>query len=206
MGIINMNIEHDENIENEEEKNKVEAEAEIEEFVPEDGEGAVETAEHKLKKLREELKQCQSEKQDYLAMSQRLKADYLNLRREVETNRAETIKFANESLLHQLIELADIFELAFANPKTWEAVDENWRRGVEYIYTKLLGIFKQYGLEEISALGEAFNPLKHHALELVETTDLLTVNRVIKVVQKGYSLHHKIIRPAQVKIGSAANQ
>ncbi|MBI4136030.1 MAG: nucleotide exchange factor GrpE [Candidatus Vogelbacteria bacterium] len=184
----------------------MEPEENIEEIVPEDGEGTAETAEAKLKKLRDELKQCQTDKQEYLAMSQRLKADYLNLRREVETNRAETIKFANESLLQQLIELADSFELAFANPKTWEAVDENWRRGVEYIYTKLLNILTQYGLTEISALHENFDPLRHHALELVTTDKPEEINRVIKVVQKGYSLHHKIIRPAQVKVGSAPNQ
>lgn len=192
-------MEPEENIEKDKEEEK-------EEIVPEDGEGAAETAEDKLKKLREELKQCQSEKQDYLAMSQRLKADYLNLRRESETNRAEIIKFANESLLQQLIELADSFELAFANPKTWEAVDENWRRGVEYIYTKLLNILTQHGLTEISALHENFDPLRHHALELVQTDKPEEVNRVIKVVQKGYKLHHKIIRPAQVKVGSASGQ
>ncbi len=189
----------EENIENKNEE-------ETSEIVPEDGEGAVETAEAKLKKLREELKQCQSEKQDYLAMSQRLKADYLNLRREAELNRSEIVKFANEDLLKELIDLADGFELAFANRQQWEAVDENWRRGVEYIYTKLLNILTQSGLTEISALHENFDPLRHHALELVETDKPEEINRVIKVIQKGYSLHNKIIRPAQVKVGSAANQ
>lgn len=187
------------------EENKEEAE-EKEEIVLEDGEGATETTEGKLKKLREELRQCQSDKQEYLAMSQRLKADYLNLRREAEMSRGEIVKFANEGLLRELIDLADSFELAFANREQWEAVDENWRRGVEYIYTKLLNILTQSGLTEISALHENFDPVRHHALELVETDKPKEVNCVIKVVQKGYSLHNKIIRPAQVKVGSAPNQ
>ncbi|MBI2100914.1 MAG: nucleotide exchange factor GrpE [Candidatus Vogelbacteria bacterium] len=192
-------MEPEENIEQSTEKG-------TEEIVPEDGEGAVETAEAKLKKLRDELKQCQSEKQDYLAMSQRLKADYLNLRREVEANRSEIVKFANEGVLRELIDLADSFELAFANREQWEVVDENWRRGVEYIYTKLLNILTQHGLREILALHENFDPLRHHALELVATDKPEELNRVVKVVQKGYSLHNKIIRPAQVRVGSATNQ
>lgn len=189
------------NQENQEEKIESKIEEQREEIVPEDGEGAVETAEAKLRKLRDELKQCQVEKQDYLAMSQRLKADYLNLRREVELAKIETIKFSTEPLLRQLLELADSFELAFANRAAWQAVDANWRTGVEYIYAKLQGILEQYGLVEISAQGELFNPLKHHALELVETTDPASVNRIVEVVQKGYTLHDKIVRPAQVKVG-----
>jgi len=178
------------------EANLVEAE-----FVPEDGEGAVETAEQKLKKLRDELKQCQTEKQDYLAMSQRLKADYLNLKREGELAKTEIIKFANESLLYQILELADNFELAFANQTAWQAVDENWRTGVEYIYAKLKNIMEQNGLIEISALGEPFDPLKHHALELVAPAGEAENNRVVAVAQKGYTLQGKVIRPAQVKVG-----
>ena len=135
-------------------------------------------------------------------MSQRLKADYLNLKRENESNQAAAVKFANEPLLNELIGLADSFELAFANRSAWEAVDKNWRTGIEYIYAKLSGILKQYGLTEISSAGENFDPLKHHALELVKTTDEKSVNRVLEVVQKGYCLHGRVIRPAQVRVGT----
>jgi len=170
------------------------------EFVPEDGEGQTQTAEAKLKKIREELKQCQAERQDYLAMSQRLKADYLNLKREGEVAKEEIIKFANEPLLRQILELADSFELAFSNHVAWQAVDTNWRTGVEYIYAKLQNVLEQSGLVEISAKGEVFNPLLHHAIELVEPPDPQSANRVVEVVQKGYTLHGKTIRPAQVKV------
>lgn len=179
-------------------------EPEVEEFVPEDGEGNLESAVMKLKKVREELKQCQHEKQEYLAMAQRLKADYLNFRRETEATQGEKIKFANELLLRELLELVDSFELAFANKTAWQAVDENWRVGVEYIYTKLLNTLKQFGLSEITATNEhePFDPLKHYALELVETDKPELVNRVVEVVQKGYSLNGRVVRPAKVKVGA----
>ncbi|MEK7584987.1 MAG: nucleotide exchange factor GrpE [Patescibacteria group bacterium] len=179
-------------------------EPEVEEFVPEDGEGNLESAVVKLKKVREELKQCQQEKQEYLAMAQRLKADYLNFRRETEANQGEKIKFANELLLRELLELVDSFELAFANKVAWQAVDENWRVGVEYIYTKLLNTLKQFGLSEIAATDdhEPFDPLKHYALELVETDQPELINRVVEVVQKGYSLNGRVVRPAKVKVGA----
>ncbi|MEK7208853.1 MAG: nucleotide exchange factor GrpE [Patescibacteria group bacterium] len=186
--------------EKEEKEIKIEETADAE-IVPEDGEGATETAEAKLKKLREELKQCQTEKQDYLAMSQRLKADYLNLQRETATARDELVKFATEPLLRQILELADSFELAFSNHAAWQTVDANWRTGVEYIYAKLQNIMEQAGLKEIPAQGELFDPLKHHALELVEAKNQTKINRVVEVVQKGYTLYAKIIRPAQVRVG-----
>ncbi|HEY4524708.1 MAG TPA: nucleotide exchange factor GrpE [Candidatus Paceibacterota bacterium] len=187
---------------NPEEEKEIKVEETIdEEIVPEDGEGAVETTEAKLKKLREELKQCQTEKQDYLAMAQRLKADYLNLQRDAASAKDELIKFATEPLLRQILELADSFELAFSNHAAWQSVDANWRTGVEYIYAKLQNILEQSGLKEILASDELFDPLKHHALELIETKDRTKVNRIIEVVQKGYTLYGKIIRPAQVRVG-----
>src|SRR3989344_3736977 len=95
-----------------------------------------------LKKLREKLKVSQSERQEYLEISQRLKADYVNLKRDEAKLREVSVKYAQEDLLLELIELADSFELAMANRETWEAVPENWRRGIEHIYGKLAAIFK----------------------------------------------------------------
>lgn len=155
----------------------------------------------KLKDLREKLKVCQQERLEYLDNAQRLKADYINLRKQVEAEKAAIIKFANEDLLLELLELADNFELAFQNKAAWEAVPESWRKGVEYIYSKLTNLFRKFNLEELNPLGEHFDPLKHHSIMSVDTQKKEEENIVLEVVQRGYILDGKLIRPAQVKVG-----
>ncbi len=194
MRILKLNMEQDEN--------KNDSEEEVDEFVPEDGEGNVETVEAKLKKLRGELKQCQLDKQEYLALSQRLKADYLNFEKATEARRADMLQFTNQSLLLDLLDLADSFELAFANKETWSAVAENWRQGVEYIYTKLVGILREYGLVAVNPLGELFDPVSHESIESVAVDAEEKDNRVIEVMKKGYRLRDRVLRPAQVKVGA----
>ncbi len=157
--------------------------------------------EAKLKRLQEKLKLCQSEKEEYLMTSQRLKADYANLKRREEESRSEIIKFAREPLLLELLELADTFELAFANKEAWEAVSQNWRHGVEYIYSKLLTIFEQNNLTELNPVGELFDPETQHSIGKIDTKKEEDDHKVLEVVQKGYKIGNKIIRPAKVKIG-----
>ncbi len=154
-----------------------------------------------LKKLREKLRACQTERQEYLDTSQRLRADYLNLKREAEKEKEELARFAKGGLLIELLDLADSFELAFGNREVWESVNENWRRGIEYIYSKLVTIFEQNGLTEINPLGQDFNPAEHHALATIDVAGASEDNKVLAVIQKGYRLHGRVIRPAKVKLG-----
>ena len=93
-----------------------------------------------IKKLREKLKTSQSERQAFLEMSQRLKADYVNLKKDEAKSREDSVKYAQQDLLLELIDLADSFELAMSNKATWETVSPNWRQGVEYIYGQLQNI------------------------------------------------------------------
>src|SRR5581483_10539477 len=80
-----------------------------------------------LKKLREKLKKCVEEKQEYLDGWQRERAQLANLRKQEEKERKEFIKFANENLLSDLLPVLDSFHMAFANKEAWEKVDKNWR-------------------------------------------------------------------------------
>ncbi len=154
-----------------------------------------------LKKLRDKLKTCQTERQEFLTTSQRLKADYLNLRRTEKEAKELAIRFAKEPILLELIKLADSFELAFQNKNVWEAVAENWRQGVEQLYAQLVIILKQNGLTEIDSLKQHFNPAEHQAIATIDTDTPAEDNIVLEVVQKGYKLHDRIIRPTQVKVG-----
>jgi molecular chaperone GrpE len=172
-----------------------------EEFVAEDGEGNTGTTKDTVKDLREKLKKAIAEKQEYMDGWQRTKADFVNARKRDEDARKELVKFANEDLLGQILPVLDSFTMAFNNKEAWEKVDKNWRMGVEYIHSQLKGILEQNGMTEFDPKGEVFNPEKHHAIETIEVPDESEDHKVIEVVQKGYTLNGKIVRPASVKIG-----
>lgn len=170
-----------------------------------DEEGVEQSCAEKIKDLRNKLKVCENERTEYLAGWQRAKADYINLKKSEEENRKSIVKFAKEDLLHELIDLADNFEMAFANKEAWEEAPANWRLGVEYIYNKLSSILTAHGLEAIDPLGQVFNPAEHHALGQKEVEDKELADKIVFVSKKGYRLNGKLIRPAEVKIAKLVN-
>lgn len=155
----------------------------------------------KLKKIKTELKTCQTEKAEYLAGWQRAKADYLNLKRESEEHRGQTAQWVKEGLFEELFPLADSFELAMSNKEIWEQAPENWRKGVEYIYLQLKNILQNHGLEEIAPTkGEKFNPAEQHSVGVVPAESAEEDDLVDEVVKKGYKMKDRILRPAQVRV------
>lgn len=163
----------------------------------EDGEGISKDA---VRKLREKLKTCVEEKQEYLLGWQRAKADFVNARRSDEESKKEFLKFATENLIEELLPAIESFEMAFANKEAWEKVDKNWRMGIEYIYGQFMGTLERNGFEQEDPLGKKFDPARHASLATVPTDDKAKDHTVSEVVQKGYALHGKVIKPAKVKI------
>lgn len=167
------------------------------EFEPEEEIASEENLANKLKSLRAELKESQSKAAEYLAGWQRAKADYLNLQKSEAEAKAKTRDLVTEAILLDLLSLADSFDLAMSNKQAWEEAPPNWRQGVEYIYGQLQNIFRDYNLEVLNPVGETFDPYLHHATQTVSGGESGTI---ASVLQKGYKLKDKIIRPAQVKI------
>lgn len=153
-----------------------------------------------LKKLREKLRVCEAEKKDYLDGWQRMRADFANARRDEDARRGEMIRFAAEGLVEDLLPTLDSFSMAFANKEAWEKVDANWRNGVEYIHTQLLSVLEARGLTEIGKVGEKIDPRLHIAIDIVPDDDESKTDIVAVVIQKGYRLHSKVVRPAKVKV------
>ena len=91
--------------------------------------------------------------------------------------------------------------MAFANKESWEKVDKNWRTGVEYIYSQLLSVLEQNGLKQMNPVGETFDPNVHTSVESVAVEREEDEHKILKVVQKGYSLNGSLIRSPKVKIG-----
>jgi molecular chaperone GrpE len=172
------------------------------EFVPEDDPEmiGVDPAQ-KVKKLKEKLDRALAEKQEYLDMSQRLRADYLNLQKNQAEATGQIVKLANEKLIKDLLSTLESFDLAFANKAAWEAVDATWRAGVENIYQRLLASLQKHGVAVLDPLKQVFNPEEQQSVGVVETALDTDDNMVLEVVQKGYALNGKVIKPALVKIG-----
>ncbi len=154
-----------------------------------------------VKKFREKLKVCESEKIEYLTGWQRAKADLINARKRDETERAEFLKYANENLIHDLIPVLDHWDMARSHQESWEKVDKNWRVGVESIFTQLVKALTENGLVEIDPMGEKFDHSKHEAMAYEPVNEKDRDGVVVQVIQKGYVLNGKVLKAAKVKVG-----
>ena len=154
-----------------------------------------------IQELKEKLKICGKERQEYLEGWQRAKADFINARRDEEKAKVEFRKFANEDVLLQILPVLDSFEVAFSNKAAWEETPKEWRNGVEYIHAQLKKVLEKNGFSELRPLGESFNPLLHESVELVKTDQKGEDGVILEVAQSGYTLHGKVVRGARVKVG-----
>lgn len=162
---------------------------------------AEENAGEALKKLREKIKKLEAENREYLTGWQRAKADLINARKRDEAERGEFVKYANERLIDGLIPVLDSFEMAMGNKEAWEKADKNWRVGVEYIYNQLKKTLSDAGLEEVDPTGQKFDATRDEASEYVPVDSESKDHVIIQVIQKGYTLNGKAMRPPKVKVG-----
>ena len=128
----------------------------------------------------------------------RLLADYDNFKRRSIKEREAAEKFRSQSLLSDLLPVLDNFERAIAiEAKGDEAV--SLMKGVQMVHSSLLEAVKREGLEEVKALGEAFDPHVHQAV-MQEKDESAEPGTVLQELQKGYALKGRILRPAMVKV------
>jgi molecular chaperone GrpE len=153
-----------------------------------------------VKKLKEKIKTLEAEKLEYLTGWQRTKADYVNAKKEDEKNRVELMKYANMNFVEELLPALDAFDMAMANKEAWEKVDKNWRAGIEYIYGQIIGTLGKFGVTQENPVGQKVDSLKHNPMGTVATEDKSKEGIVAEVIQKGYFMNGKEIRPAGVKV------
>ncbi len=144
-----------------------------------------------VKKLKEKLKVAEEKAKEYLDGWQRERADVANARRRDEESRKEFVKFVSEGLVMELIPVLDSFDMALAHGS----------KEVEPVRKQLLSVLKNHGLEDFEPMGEGFDPHRHESVGTVSAEKKGDEDKVLEVVQKGYILSGKIIRPAKVKIG-----
>jgi molecular chaperone GrpE len=148
----------------------------------------------KIKKIKEELEKCRKEKEEYLTGWQRAKADLINARKDDERRNQEFARFANASLISDLLAVLDSFDLAFVN----EEKDSKFSKGVFLIKIQLEDILRKYGLGPIKTVGGKAD-LNMHEIVGEEKSDK-EEGIIIEELQKGYTLYGKVLRPARVKV------
>jgi molecular chaperone GrpE len=153
-----------------------------------------------VKKLKEKLKKALEEKQEYLNGWQRERADLANFKKDEEARRSSVAAMAREKIILDLMPVLDAFDMAMGNKDAWEKADKNWRMGVEYIYNQLVNVLEKHGVKQIGNVGEAFDPNMHESIETVATEDSTKNHQIERVIQRGYMLGERIIRPARVRV------
>jgi molecular chaperone GrpE len=181
-----------------EKKPEIPEEEEIVEF--EFNENGEEDLKKTLKKLRTDLKQAKIEKEEYLLGWQKERADFANYKKDEEARKTMFSESVRERILVRFLSVMDNFNMAMANRTAWEKVDKSWRMGVEHIYSDLNKIFEEYGVREVGATEEVFDPNIHHSVDMVATDQRELDHKVAEVVQTGYKLGERVLRPAQVKV------
>lgn len=155
----------------------------------------------KVDKLKKRIKELEQKNTELLDSWQRDKADFLNARRLDAENQKNFAMFAKEDIATEIIPVLDSFESAFKNKEAWEKVDKNWRTGVEYIHSQLVGVLGNHGVTVINPVGEMFDHNRDEAIENITVEDKDDDGKIIEVVSVGYKLLNKIIRAPKVKVG-----
>jgi molecular chaperone GrpE len=153
-----------------------------------------------LKKFRADLKVAKKEKEEYLLGWQKERADFANYKKEEDNRRVMFSEAMRERILSSFLSVMDSFNMAFTNREAWEKVDPNWRKGVEYIYSQMNGVFEEYGVKPIGAEGDIFDPNMHESIDIVSTDKKEDNHKIATLIQKGYKLGDRVIRPARVNV------
>ncbi len=148
-------------------------------------------AEDELTRLRRALEETNDR---YL----RTLAELDNQRKRAQREREEYVRFANESLLRELLPVLDNFDRALGPPRAASDA-QGFLAGVELIHRELLKVLEKFGVTPYSAVGQPFDPGRHEAVERVIKPDVPDMT-VVEEIQRGYLLNGRVLRPAIVVV------
>ena len=132
----------------------------------------------------------------------RTAAEMENTRRRLERDAASTLKYASEKLLGDLLAVADSLELGLKAAEAPEAQVKALAEGMQLTHRQIMAFFEKNGVKQLDPKGEPFNPDAHQAMSMIESTEV-PPNHVLMVMQKGYKLHDRLLRPAMVMVAKA---
>ncbi|MCX5707034.1 MAG: nucleotide exchange factor GrpE [Candidatus Omnitrophica bacterium] len=145
------------------------------------------------------LKEDAAKAQEFSEKLLRLQADFENTRKRIEREKQEFVKFANEGIILELLNVLDDLERTVNLAENHKQDLPAFLKGVEMILAHLYEMLKEYGVKPVEAEGKIFDPHCHEALMQVENKDL-PEQTIVEELQKGYLLNDRIIRTAKVKV------
>lgn len=185
----------------EDENEEAEAKAEEAEAEKKEDSGAEEAAEQSEEKAEEKAEKSEAEKEAAAEEAEserymRLMAEFQNFRRRAAKEKSDIHAYANERIVGDLLPVLDNFERALET----ETTDlEGYAKGMSLIFEQLKTALEKAGVKEIEALDKEFDPNVHNAV-MTENLEDKEDGKISKVLQKGYTLNDKVVRPAMVAV------
>lgn len=161
-------------------------------------EARLQETESRLQETESRLKEETQRADEHRELVQRVQADFINYKRRVDQERAEQIRFANSMLILKILPVLDDLERATETVQA-DLAGLNWVQGVLLIGRKLKAALEEEGLSKIDAQDAEFDPRYHEAV-IYEEAPEGEKDRVVAILQNGYRLHDRVIRPAIVKV------
>jgi molecular chaperone GrpE len=151
------------------------------------------------------LKEEAAKAKEYWDRLLRLQADFDNTRKRLEREKQDFIKFANEGIILELLNILDDLERTVDLAQSKHQDLPAFLKGVEMILAHLYEMLKEYGVKPIDAEGKLFDPNYHEALIQAENKDV-PEHTILEELQKGYLLNDRVIRTAKVKVSKKSVQ
>lgn len=153
-----------------------------------------------LRELKDLYEQKVKELEDQSEPFQRLQADFENFRRRSLKEKQESLRFGHQNIVKDLLSAVDNLERALEHGAQAAGGDvKGILDGVELVHREVLGALAKHGVKEIEAEGQIFDPAVHEAMGQVPNTEV-PPNTVLHVLQKGYVIHDRMLRPSRVMV------
>lgn len=158
---------------------------------------------NELVNLRARLTSLQEELDQQKDQALRTQAEAQNARRRAEKDVENAHKYALEKFVNELLPVLDGLERGLESIPEDDTAQQASREGIVLTMKMLLDVFKKFNVEQLDPKGETFNPQIHQAMSMQESSEI-EPNTVVAVLQKGFTLNGRLVRPAMVMVSKAA--
>ena len=182
------------------EEKEINGEEISEQEIGEDPSAILDISPEELLELQSGLEQARLEAEEYKENWMRSQADFSNYKKRIEREQVKLFQDAGARVIKRFLEILDDLDRALQN-RPAEGEGAEWAGGIELIYRKLLNILENEGVTSMDALGQEFNPNLHEAISQEENPDYES-GQIIEVLQNGYLIGERVLRPALVRVAS----
>ncbi|MCR4304262.1 MAG: nucleotide exchange factor GrpE [Gallionella sp.] len=165
---------------------------------PPEPQPAAASAAEVMPSLEESLKEAERKAQEHYDAWMYAKAESENIRRRAMEDVSKAHKFAVERFANEMLAVKDSLEAGLA---VQAGNIESFKSGMELTLKQLSGVFERFNISEINPVGEKLDPHKHQAIGMVDSDQ--PANTVVSVMQKGYALNDRVLRPAMVMVAKS---